>query len=96
MGEVVVAAVVAVEALAVDGTETEEIGMEVGEETDTEVVVVVDTTETGMEVEDMVVAAAEVPIEEAMVETGTDHTDLDKKPRWRKNYTATHSVFIQL
>ena len=89
--EGVVVAEVVVGASVVVGTETEEIGMEVVEVTDTEVVE--DTTETGMEV-DMAGEVAEVLIEEAMVVTGTDHTDLDKTPLWRKNYTATHSVLF--
>ena len=84
-------------ALAVVGTETEgeEIGMEVGEVTDMEVVE--DTTETEMEV-DMVAAAAEVLIEEAMAETGTDHTDLDQEPSMEEKLycNAFCPVFIQL
>ena len=74
--EEVVVAVGEVEALVVVGTETvevEEIGMEVGEVTGTEVGE--DMTETEMEVD--MVAAAEVLIEEAMAGTGIDHTDRD-------------------
>ena len=91
--EEVVEAVAEVEALAVVGTEMGEIGTEVGEVTDTEVVVE-DMTEIGMEVEDMVeVVAVEVLTEEAMAGTGIDHTDRDN-PRWRNNYTATHSALF--
>lgn len=92
--EVVVVEAVAeveVEALAAVGTGMGVIGTEVGEVTDTEVVVE-DMTEIGMEVEDMVVAV-EVLTEEAMVGTGIDHTDCDN-PRWRNNYTATHSALF--
>ena len=86
-------AVAEVEALAVVGTEMGEIGMEVGVATDMEVVEE-DMTEIGMEVEDMVEAVAvEVLTEEAMAGTGNDHTDRDN-PRWRNNYTATHSALF--
>ena len=61
-----------VEDLVVVETEMEGIGMEVEVVTDMEEVG--DTTETGMVV-DSVEAAVEVPKEEAMVGTGTDHTD---------------------
>lgn len=89
--EVVVAEV---EALVVVGTETEVTDTEVVEVTGTEVVE--DTTETGMEVD--MVAAAEVLIEEAMAETGTDHTDLDQGPSMEEKLycDAFCPVFIQL
>ena len=93
--EEVVVAEVEVGALAVVGTETEVTDTEVVEVTGTEVVE--DTTETGMEV-DMVAAAAEVLIEEAMAETGTDHTDLDQGPSMEEKLycDAFCPVFIQL
>ena len=70
-----------VEDLVVVETEMEGIGMEVV----TDMEEVGDTTETGMVV-DSVEAAVEVPIEEAMVGTGTDRTDQGRL----RNYTATH------
>ena len=87
---------VEVGALAVVGTETEVTDTEVVEVTGTEVVE--DTTETGMEVEVDMVAAAEVLIEEAMAETGTDHTDLDQGPSMEEKLycDAFCPVFIQL
>jgi len=92
--EEVVVAEVEVGALVVVGTETEVTDTEVVEVTGTEVVE--DTTETGMEVD--MVAAAEVLIEEAMAETGTDHTDLDQGPSMEEKLycDAFCPVFIQL
>ena len=71
-----------VEDLVVVETEMEGIGMEVEVMTDMEEVG--DTTETGMVV-DLVEAAVEVLIEEAMVGTETDRTDQGRL----RNYTVT-------
>ena len=85
---------VEVEDLAVVGTEMVEIGTEVVEATDMEVVEEEDMTEIGTEVEDMVEAVEEVLTGEAMAGAGIDHTDHRDNPRWRKNYTATHSALF--